>query len=507
LVKSLLECDSLVVFDIGKQTSPAFLAAVSQPNSAGWDEWILDSLLEEIPTTERQNLLNNALQIASGRKHWGYCDIFTVFYLLRVGADPVSVSHGSDTLLHRICAAYGWEDHEHRDDMRKLLSCQVIDINLSGNDGKVPLQYAVELGNRTLVYLLLEHKADPNVIDKEGQTPLQLLCSSEVEELTISHSQSDVQVDMDDAQYRGVRGHASWKFVTRERGWNIKRSLEQEEMFQALVEHGADITVGDIQGRTLLVIACKQGNSVIAANILYRLGIKWLAGIDSEAEWTGSTIHLSAQSIGLMGPGMERLIDAINGTDCSGKTALQFAAANGDIYTLKTLLNPLQVFHPTPNFWRALAADGEIHENKKMNQRSESHTELSMMEQEIDYRRSLHAPSFFRKHLVHMDEPKAVKLTIGGPHRREFKNICCPNVSISDLNTDEGETLVLWEKQVDDRGRTPLHYAAESGHLEAVELLLKYDRIDAQARDNSGKRAIDLALDNNFYGIFNALQS
>ncbi|KAF7164659.1 hypothetical protein CNMCM6106_001111 [Aspergillus hiratsukae] len=49
LVKSLLECDSIVVFDIETQTSPAFLAAVSQPNSAGWDEKILDLLLERIP--------------------------------------------------------------------------------------------------------------------------------------------------------------------------------------------------------------------------------------------------------------------------------------------------------------------------------------------------------------------------------------------------------------------------------------------------------------------------
>jgi ankyrin repeat protein len=509
LVESLLECDSLVVFDIETQTSPAFLAAVSQPNFAGWDEKILDLLLEKIPTYGRQRMLNSALQIASGRNYRGHCDTFTVFYLLRVGADPVSVANGSDTLLHRICAAQRLEDHEHRDDMRNLLSRQVLDINASGNDGKVPLHHAVKMGNRDLVYLLLEHKADPNVKDVEGQTPLQLLCSTKVEEFTISHSQSDVQVDADDAQYRGVRGHASWKFVTRERRWNIKRGLEQEEMFQVLLEHGADITVADNQGRTLLMMASEQGNSVIAANILYSLGIKWLAGIDDEAECPGLPILPFSHSNGLQGPGMKLLADAINVTDCSGKTALHFAAATGDLCTLKTLLNPQQIFRPTPNLWRALAEDGESHEDKKMNTSLESPTEKRMIEQEIEYQRSLSVPSFLRKDFIYMDEPKEVKLTIGGPRRREVKNIYFPNVSVSEwkLDTDEGETLVRLEEQVDCKGRTPLHYAADSGHLEAVKLLLKYDCIDVQARDHSGRRAIDLALDNNFYDVFNALQN
>jgi hypothetical protein len=39
-------------------------------------------------------------------------------------------------------------------------------------------------------------------------------------------------------------------------------------MFQVLVEHGADMTVADNQGRTLLMMAWEQGNSVIAADIL-----------------------------------------------------------------------------------------------------------------------------------------------------------------------------------------------------------------------------------------------
>ncbi|PKX90377.1 uncharacterized protein P174DRAFT_434760 [Aspergillus novofumigatus IBT 16806] len=107
-----------------------------------------------------------------------------------------------------------------------------------------------------------------------------------------------------------------------------------------------------------------------------------------------------------------------------------------------------------------------------------------------------------------MDEPKENKLTIGGPRRREIKNIHFPNVFCVGVGIGgRGGTLVRLEGEVDHKGRTPLHNAAESGHLEAEKLLFEVnDYINAQARDSSGRGAIDLALDNNFYDVFNGLQ-
>lgn len=66
-----------------------------------------------------------------------------------------------------------------------------------------------------------------------------------------------------------------------------------------------------------------------------------------------------------------------------------------------------------------------------------------------------------------MEEPKEIKLTIGGPRRRESIN-----VSVSERESgEEGETLLRLEGEVDHKGRTPPQYAAEYGHLEAVKLL------------------------------------
>ncbi|KAG2010714.1 hypothetical protein GB937_007683 [Aspergillus fischeri] len=201
------------------------------------------------------------------------------------------------------------------------------------------------------------------------------------------------------------RAYVVGVLLTDREDGNIKRSLEQEEISQVLVEHDADN-----QGSTHLMMAWEQGNSVIAADILYGLGIKWLAEMsDEEAECT---------------------------------TIFPFARGGN---------------------WP-------------------------------------------KQHCVYIDEPNEIKLTTGGPRRREIKNICFPNVSVSKLLEDEGETLARLEKLVERKGRTPLHYAAKDGHWEAVKLLSKYDCINVQARNNSGRRDMDLALDNDFYDVFNALQ-
>ncbi|MBN3306150.1 CDN2D inhibitor, partial [Amia calva] len=47
----------------------------------------------------------------------------------------------------------------------------------------------------------------------------------------------------------------------------------------------------------------------------------------------------------------------------------------------------------------------------------------------------------------------------------------------------------------DGTGATPLHDAARGGFLDTVETLVQHDA-NVHARDTSGRRAIDLALEN-----------
>ncbi|KAI5457669.1 hypothetical protein BGZ63DRAFT_416787 [Mariannaea sp. PMI_226] len=48
----------------------------------------------------------------------------------------------------------------------------------------------------------------------------------------------------------------------------------------------------------------------------------------------------------------------------------------------------------------------------------------------------------------------------------------------------------------DSRGRTPLSFAAEFGHMDVIELLLPTDKVDVNARDNFGQRPLSFAARN-----------
>jgi len=479
LVKCLLERGS-VVYDVTRQSSPPFLTAAREFSWVGWDEWIMDLLLKHIPTEQQQRQLDAALRVASCDNDSAFrnkCDVPATFYLLRKGANPASVEVGADSLLHLLCAAMWLEGHQYRDDMRKLLERGVLAVTARGRNGQFPVHHALQSGARDFMLLLLEHGADPNVVDANGWTALQQLCATEPEKYTISQGYTEVESDAEDGKYRGVRGHGAWKFEFRGRMLDIRRSLEQEEMFQALVDHGADIEVVDTRGRTLLMMACEKGNSVIAANILYRLG-------------------------------KERFAEAITTADHAGLTALHLAAANGDVNTLKALLNPLQILHPELNSWRTLAVQGEDSQRGKDSRSSEFATEQEMDRQALQYAKNMGFPGVMRQHVFNFEEPEEVTLTIGNARRSEAKNIHLPNVSMSIWTMDKREESVLGpEKLVDINWRTPLHYAAEKGRLEAMKLLVGYAGINDDVADKHGKKAADLALENNFYDVYSVLEN
>jgi hypothetical protein len=113
------------------------------------------------------------------------------------------VAIGSDTLLYRICAAHGLEAHEHCDDMRKLLAHRVLDVNRSGNDEKVPLHRAVEMGNWAC---LLAPRTQSRRECERCKDRRHSNSFSQVSQRSgmISRSQRDAQDDADDGQYCGA---------------------------------------------------------------------------------------------------------------------------------------------------------------------------------------------------------------------------------------------------------------------------------------------------------------
>ncbi|KAJ7279154.1 ankyrin repeat-containing domain protein, partial [Mycena rebaudengoi] len=268
-----------------------------------------------------------------------------VEHLLARGADPnaglfgdhtalsIAVHNGNDEILDLLLHRGGLiacMREQHESDQRappararawetmrligvpfaKMLAKTTLDVNAKGEGGQSPLHHAVQHRSRDFVLLLLAHGANPNLQDAKGLTPLQHLTRKQPEEYTIAQTALDLVGDADGARYHGERGQAAWGFVARRRKNAIKRSLEEEEIFQALADHGADLWAVDDRGRTPLMTACEVGNTVLVGNILYRVGG------------------------GGQGP---QLRHALGAADDAGKTALHLAAANGSLATLKVL--------------------------------------------------------------------------------------------------------------------------------------------------------------------------
>tara|TARA_R110002003_G_scaffold248_5_gene17713 strand:- start:21830 stop:23038 length:1209 start_codon:yes stop_codon:yes gene_type:complete len=351
------------------------------------------------------------------------------------------------------------------------------DLDRLDSAGISPLHHTIHNNLRDFSLVLLDFSANPDMVDSSGHTALQRLCSLDVPKYSIAKSFGEIEGTADDLRYAGVRGSADWHHNRRNIHINIKRSLDQEEIFQALVDHSANLMVLDLQGRSLLILASEKGNSVLTANILYRLG-------------------------------KERFNEVICTVDSNGQTAVHLAAANGNIDTLKTLLWPQNIMQASPNAWRQMAVNGEDnYQAKNSKSRAERHKER-LEEQVNEYKGTLATvPSFLVANTAMMEHWE-VNFTVGDNKRRDEENISLPNVSTSTWTLQKSDSISLrGESWHDTVGRTPLHYAAEKGHVEAIRLFLDHTDVDIDVEDRNGKKAEDLALDKNFYDVYSALKT
>ncbi|KAF5700293.1 ankyrin repeat-containing protein [Fusarium mundagurra] len=457
LVRHLVVVLGVDVYESATRTSPALRVGTAQGCLPGYKELILDILTDSIPEPYLQDQLNDALEFCC--------------------ADPRVARQGFNNLLHLICADRDRSDHEHHNDMAALLGEGSLDINAAGNGGSRPLHLAIHQMKRDFVLLLLEHGATADVDDDHRMTPLQALCSNPCPEYDLTYSSAEIDSSLDDPYYQGKRGEAAFKFDLRTARMEVKTSLQQEEIVQALLHHGADPFKTDASGRNALLLACENGNTVLVAGTLY---------------WLHQSSAVLAET-------------ALEATDNEGNSCLHIAAAGGHSRTIKVLLGSQHLRQPVRNEWR----DQTIRDEESS--RSDLFTNnQNMQRQEKDYAKAHAAPSFFRDSSIIFTQPHVdVKFTIGSERRMTEESITLPNVSVSEWRltrltiTNETAKLIA---QANMQGKTPLHCAAQNGHLDTVELLLDTTDADVAATDTQGKTAAYLALENTYFDIYHALQ-
>ncbi|XP_014230001.1 ankyrin-2-like [Trichogramma pretiosum] len=106
---------------------------------------------------------------------------YSLELLLRNGADPNAVDSKGLSALHLICQELNFHNNEKDDGVGLFFGIiaetgQGVQLNLRDKLGNTPLHYALHCNNTKAAQCLLSRRADPNVANNEGSTPLHVIC-------------------------------------------------------------------------------------------------------------------------------------------------------------------------------------------------------------------------------------------------------------------------------------------------------------------------------------------
>ena len=197
-------------------------------------------------------LLNDVLSSACKSEK---LDVNMMEKLVEVGADFSIEDANKFTPLHYLCRnahilcleyLLGLEDSKTSRKLAWILKSDFTPLSVKDNLGKVVLHHACEKGNVHLVKRLLEHGADPGVLDDMHCTPLHYACWKEdmgiIEELLAKKPDLvNVACDASGTPLQDACAKGNVRLV------------------QVLVSTHADLNVSDSDGCTPLHIACRGG--------------------------------------------------------------------------------------------------------------------------------------------------------------------------------------------------------------------------------------------------------
>ena len=165
------------------------------------------------------------------------CDLEALQKKLELGANPNEQDSHGCTVVHKLLA---YEPGNNNDLVAETLKCLLragADPNIQNNDGDTPLHLTYD---KEMYGFLLENGANVNICNKHSRTPLsKLLNDAFIECLTLP---SD----------------PLWSFTEQEVSTLVKLSIE----------HGADPTIQDCDGKTALDMAVECSHAVILEQLL-----------------------------------------------------------------------------------------------------------------------------------------------------------------------------------------------------------------------------------------------
>jgi ankyrin repeat protein len=161
---------------------------------------------------------------------------------------------GSTPLHHVISNVIPWDAEQNAEQAVGVLLEHGADINLRNHEGQTALHKASRRDRIDIIHLMLKHGPDVNALDSNGSTPLHLAISERAAGLLLEHG---TNINLRNGQGRTALHKASL------RGY--------PDIIHLILNHGADVDAQDNDGSTPLHL------------IIYKVSMNSEASKDSKA--------------------------------------------------------------------------------------------------------------------------------------------------------------------------------------------------------------------------------
>lgn len=239
----------------------------------------------------------------------------------------------------------------------EALASTRISVNMRDHRGWTPLLVASRQHDQDILAVLLDHAADPDLVDRDGRAALHFAAWSGDYGATNSLIQHNATVSLRDSLLHAPIWYAT-KRCTAGRCSDVAELLRQNGgatdlldaarvgnvlLVSSFLSAGADPNATDARGRSVLLIAVDSTLAAPSAiEEIVRLLLKTgRCDPNVQEQWTKRTALISAADRCQRGPVRALVGIAITKLDLRdrwGRTALSYAASNGDIETANMLL-------------------------------------------------------------------------------------------------------------------------------------------------------------------------
>ncbi|KAL2068429.1 hypothetical protein VTL71DRAFT_16527 [Oculimacula yallundae] len=338
-----------------------------------------------------------------------------------------------------------WAAKKGNDEVLEVLLDKKANPNALSKNGSTPLLKAAKRGNLATIQLLLKWKADINLANEKGETPLYRSSNNGFEAVAEEL----------------LRKHADLNIPIKSGSTPLLAAIKQANghLAEILLDAGAEVNVKNDLNETPLYWACAEGSAVIVKRLL-----------DNGAEPNVITKHHSTPLLKAIESENTAAVDLLlqnkdkakfEVTDSNVYSALNLASWMGNKEVVKMLL--------------ALGAD------------------LMVLDQDGD------TPLHQAAYSGHLDVVSILLNAGANPEARNKVGKSPLHYAAGNGHVDIMELLLSKNVQLDHgdcEGRTPLSLASANGHDNAIRLLSDHTA-DVDSKDNIGRSPISWAASEN----------